>query len=112
VRQDNQAKLSMWERPYELSRCQALECAPLRTWTLVLAGQAPYTKLYGSQYNPTGKELKMQKLLAGLILVAGLMLMAVKISADSEPGAIPLLLVVLGMGWYAIAQYRTQSQHK
>jgi len=32
--------------------------------------------------------------------------MSGKIYADSEPGAIPVLLVVLGTGWYLLTRVR------
>ena len=54
----------------------------------------------------------MQKILSLLTLAIGLVLMVGKIYADSEPGAIPLLLVVVGIGWYFISRVRTRSQHK
>ena len=34
--------------------------------------------------------------------------MAGKIYADGEPGAIPLLLIVLGAGWYFVARVRAR----
>ena len=46
----------------------------------------------------TLKKLQMHKLISVLTIVVGFVLMMVKIYADSEPGAIPMLLVVLGMG--------------
>jgi hypothetical protein len=54
----------------------------------------------------------MQKLLSILTIAIGLVLMVGKIYADSEPGAIPLLLVVLGMVWYFITRARSRSHHK
>ncbi len=54
----------------------------------------------------------MHKVIAVLIIAGGLVLMAMKIYADSEPGLIPILLVVLGAGWYFITRLRTQSHQK
>ncbi len=56
----------------------------------------------------TLEKLKVQKILAVLAVAAGLVLMAGKIYADSEPGAIPMLLVVLGTGWYLVARVRAR----
>ena len=55
---------------------------------------------------------KVHKILSILTIAIGLVLMIGKIYADSEPGAIPLLLLVVGMGWYFITRFRTQSHHK
>lgn len=60
----------------------------------------------------TLEKYKVQKILSMLTIVIGLVLMMGKIYADSEPGAIPLLLVVLGAGWYFITRVRVQSHHK
>ncbi|MDX1664168.1 MAG: hypothetical protein R3272_10255 [Candidatus Promineifilaceae bacterium] len=48
------------------------------------------------------KELTMHKLLAALTFLFGLVLMLAKVVVDSEPGALPILLVLLGAGWYFI----------
>jgi hypothetical protein len=47
-----------------------------------------------------------------VIFVIGVVLMVGKIYADSEPGAIPLLLVVVGVGWYLVTRFRGRSRHK
>ena len=44
-----------------------------------------------------------------LVVVVGLVLMAFKIYADSEPGALPLLLVVVGTAWFFILRARARS---
>jgi hypothetical protein len=48
----------------------------------------------------------MQKRIAAVVVVIGLVLMAGKIYADSEPGGIPILLIVFGIGWYLVARAR------
>ena len=50
--------------------------------------------------------------LSALTIVVGLVLMIFMIYTESEPGAIPLLLVGLGIGWHVIARVRARSQHK
>ena len=60
----------------------------------------------------TLEKLRVQKLLSALTVVIGFVLMAGKIHADSEPGAIPMLLVVLGAGWYFVARARTRSRRR
>ena len=52
------------------------------------------------------KKPKVHTVLPVLIFLIGLVLMIGKIYADSEPGAIPLLLIVVGTGWYLIARFR------
>ena len=54
----------------------------------------------------TLEKLKVQQSLSALTIVIGFVLMSGKIYADSEPGAIPILLVVLGTGWYLVARVR------
>jgi hypothetical protein len=54
----------------------------------------------------------MHKLLPILTVAIGLVLMIFKIYADSEPGAIPLLLVILGVAWYLIGRLRAQSHQR
>ena len=47
-----------------------------------------------------------QPIAAATVLVTGLLLMAFKIRTDSEPGAIPLVLVVIGIAWLLAARWR------
>ena len=48
--------------------------------------------------------------LTSLITVGlGVVLLIYMISVESEPGAIPLLLMVGGTGWYFITRFRSQS---
>ena len=58
------------------------------------------------------EKLKVQTRLSVLTIAIGLVLMIYKIYADSEPGLIPILLVVLGSGWYFITRARIRSHHK
>jgi hypothetical protein len=55
---------------------------------------------------------KVQRILPALPVAVGFVLMAGKIYADSEPGAIPMLLVVLGTGWYLVARVWTRSRRR
>lgn len=50
----------------------------------------------------------MQNLISGLIIAVGLVLLVGKVYVDSEPGAIPLLLIALGIGGYSIGWIRTR----
>ena len=49
----------------------------------------------------------MRKLIPLLIVAVGAAQMAFKIVEDSEPGAIPLLLVLIGGAWYLIGRRRS-----
>lgn len=59
----------------------------------------------------TLEKLKVHKMLSVLIIAVGCVLMIGKIYADSEPGGIPILLMVLGTGWYLITRVRARSHH-
>ncbi len=50
--------------------------------------------------------LKTQVRLSLGILVVGLVLMTYMITVESEPGALPLLLVIVGIAAYFISRYR------
>lgn len=58
------------------------------------------------------KKSPVQTIPAVLIVAIGLVLMIGKMYVDSEPGAIPLLMVVLGTGWYLVARARARSHHE
>ena len=60
----------------------------------------------------TLEQLKVQKILSALTIAIGFVLISGKIYADSEPGAIPILLVVLGTGWYLVARFRARSRRR
>jgi hypothetical protein len=55
------------------------------------------------------KKLKTQTLLSLLILGIGILLMVFKIYADSEPGAIPLFMVLVGAAWYFIIRLKLRQ---
>jgi positive regulator of sigma E activity len=58
------------------------------------------------------KKIKASSLVSILILVIGVLLMVFKIVVDSEPGAIPLLLIVIGAGWFFASKFQLRSQAK
>lgn len=59
----------------------------------------------------TAKKLKIHSLLSVLTLFLGIALLIFMIIVEDEPGAIPLLLIATGTGWYVITRYRIRSQH-
>lgn len=60
----------------------------------------------------TLERLKVHQILSVLVLGIGLVLMIWMMYAESEPGAIPLLLVLLGAGWYFVTRARTRLHRK
>lgn len=54
----------------------------------------------------------MQTWISAAILVIGLALMAFMISTESEPGALPLALVLIGGIWLFVARRRARSAAK
>ena len=51
----------------------------------------------------------IQTLLPLLLIAIGVLLMIFKIVVDSEPGAIPLLLILAGAVWYGFKRWAFQS---
>ena len=58
------------------------------------------------------KKLSLHSILSLLTVTTGLVLLAYMISAEGEFGAIPLLLILLGTGWYFFTRTRSRSHHK
>lgn len=59
----------------------------------------------------TRRKLMMHTRLSMVILAVGLVLMVFMIRTESEPGALPLLLIVVGTGWYLATRARIRSHH-
>lgn len=59
-----------------------------------------------------GSNRKIHTVLSTLTIVIGVVLMIYMVTVESEPGAIPLLLVVVGAGWLLIARARIRSHHE
>ncbi|WP_166210376.1 hypothetical protein [Cognatiluteimonas telluris] len=58
----------------------------------------------------TNRGRVLQRILSACAIAVGVVLMAGKIHADGEPGAIPLLLVVLGTAWHVGGRWRGRSR--
>lgn len=56
------------------------------------------------------KKLKLHIILPVLITVIGIALMVFMITVEGEPGAIPLMLIAIGIGWYFITKFRMRKQ--
>lgn len=52
----------------------------------------------------------MHKLLSLLTIFIGLVLVTFMIIVESEPGAIPLALILVGTGWYFFTRSSSHSQ--
>jgi len=46
-----------------------------------------------------------------ILLVIGLFLLVFKIYADSEPGALPLFLLLVGTVWLIVTRFKRKIQH-
>jgi hypothetical protein len=57
------------------------------------------------------EQLKTHTLISVVLIALGGLLMARQMYVDSEPGAIPLLLIVFGVAWYVLTRVRA-SRHK
>ncbi|WP_440999460.1 hypothetical protein [Fodinibius sp. SL11] len=56
-------------------------------------------------------KIRLYSLLSVLTIIIGIALLVFMTIVESEPGAIPLLLIVTGAGWYFITRYRLGSKH-
>ncbi len=59
---------------------------------------------------PPYRKLKNYKLISVIILITGVALMVYMITVEDEPGAIPLLLILIGAGGYLFTRSRIRSQ--
>ena len=58
------------------------------------------------------KKLRLHKLLSVITIVIGFVLLMYMVLVEGEPGAIPMLLIAGGTGWYFMTRARMKSQHK
>ncbi len=56
------------------------------------------------------RHLSLQKILSVLIIAVGIILFMYMIYIEDEPGAVPLLLIALGAGWYLMTRNRVRTQ--
>ena len=52
----------------------------------------------------------MQLKLSATLIALGVILADGKIYADGEPGAIPLLMILIGVVWHVVARVRGRSR--
>lgn len=60
----------------------------------------------------TGSNQKAHARLSALTVLIGVALLIYMITVEDEPGALPLLLIVVGSGWYFITRNRFRSHEK
>ncbi len=53
--------------------------------------------------------LRIHFILSSLLIVIGAILLAFMVTVESEPGAIPLLILLIGIGWSLITNFRMRS---
>lgn len=58
------------------------------------------------------KKTSMQSLLSKLVIAIGILLMVFMITTESEPGALPLFLILVGTIWFFITKFRLRSQSR
>src|SRR5918998_5190658 len=97
-------------RDADVARMAGPECSEARPQRGRSAARGKPQKLTKKAKMDTPEKLKVHKALSALTVAVGFVLMLGKIYADSEPGAIPMLLVLLGTGWYLAARVRTRSR--
>lgn len=57
-----------------------------------------------------GMSMRIQRLAAAAVFALGVALMAVMIVDESEPGALPVLLVIIGGGWWFALHRRSRKR--
>ena len=59
-----------------------------------------------------GSNRKAHAVLSALTVALGVLLLIYMIVVEDEPGALPLLLIVVGSGWYLITRARVRSDQR
>jgi hypothetical protein len=65
-----------------------------------------------SENNQNRGKLQRNRRLSVVVLAIGSVLMARQMYFDDEPGAIPLLLVLIGLTWYLVTRSRIRAHQK
>lgn len=55
--------------------------------------------------------LRFHFVLSILMIAIGAVLVSTMIMVEDEPGAIPLGVILVGMGWFAITLFRSRTSH-
>lgn len=54
--------------------------------------------------------LRVQTGLSVVLIVLGFALMVMMIVVENEPGALPLLMLLVGIGWYVVTRLRLRAR--
>lgn len=65
----------------------------------------------GATIQPTSRKLLAHTVLSMLVTAIGVALLIYMITVEDEPGAVPLALIALGIGWLVIARIRMRPRH-
>ena len=63
-----------------------------------------------STVGPTSRKLIVHTVLSLVTFVLGVAMLIYMITVEDEPGAVPLGLIVLSIGWYLIARARLRPR--
>ncbi len=55
--------------------------------------------------------LKVHAGLSVVLIAIGFALLVMMIVVESEPGALPLLMLFVGIGWYVVTRLRLRARH-
>jgi hypothetical protein len=58
---------------------------------------------------PAQSNLRLQTRLSIVMTLIGVALLIMMIAVESEPGALPLLIIVLGVAWFCVTRVRSRS---
>lgn len=58
------------------------------------------------------QKLKTNKILSGLTMFIGIILLIYMVTVEDEPGALPLFLILSGTVWSFITQYQIKKNFK
>lgn len=56
------------------------------------------------------QKLKLGRVFSILTISIGIILMGYMVNVESEPGALPLLLILFGTAWFFINRYQIRKQ--
>lgn len=61
--------------------------------------------------NVINQKLKLSRMLSVLTALLGIALMIYMIIVEGEPGALPLILIIMGIVWFIINRYQIKKSN-